>query len=91
MVMGLAQAFYMRLNEDNKTVAAMDLLVPKVGELVGGSQREERLDVRSAGFTLRSHSSVLPMEPVCNMSISICSSSRWKILACGCAMTSCSP
>ena len=41
----MVQAFYMRLNEDNKTVAAMDLLVPKVGELVGGSQREERLDV----------------------------------------------
>ncbi|SDN82112.1 asparaginyl-tRNA synthetase [Desulfonauticus submarinus] len=39
------KAFYMRLNEDQKTVAAMDLLVPKVGELVGGSQREERLDV----------------------------------------------
>ena len=36
--------FYMRLNDDNKTVAAMDLLVPRVGELVGGSQREERLD-----------------------------------------------
>ncbi|CAG9465732.1 unnamed protein product [Pedinophyceae sp. YPF-701] len=39
------KAFYMRLNDDNKTVAAMDVLVPKVGELVGGSQREERLDV----------------------------------------------
>lgn len=38
------KAFYMRLNEDNKTVAAMDLLVPGVGELIGGSQREERLD-----------------------------------------------
>lgn len=37
--------FYMRLNEDDETVAAMDLLVPRVGELVGGSQREERLDV----------------------------------------------
>ncbi len=36
--------FYMRLNDDNRTVAAMDLLVPRVGELVGGSQREERLD-----------------------------------------------
>eukprot|EP00873_Tetraselmis_striata_P032808 jgi/Tetstr1/453072/TSEL_040107.t1 len=39
------KAFYMRLNDDNKTVAAMDVLVPKVGELIGGSQREERLDV----------------------------------------------
>ncbi len=40
-----ATAFYMRRNDDGKTVAAMDLLVPKVGELIGGSQREERLDV----------------------------------------------
>jgi asparaginyl-tRNA synthetase len=39
------KAFYMRLNDDGKTVAACDLLVPSVGELVGGSQREERLDV----------------------------------------------
>jgi len=39
------KAFYMRLNDDNKTVAAMDLLVPGAGELAGGSQREERLDV----------------------------------------------
>jgi asparaginyl-tRNA synthetase len=39
------KAFYMRLNDDNETVAAMDLLVPGSGELVGGSQREERLDV----------------------------------------------
>jgi len=38
------KAFYMRLNDDNKTVAAMDLLVPGVGEIIGGSQREERLD-----------------------------------------------
>jgi len=39
------KAFYMRVNEDNKTVAAMDLLVPGVGEIIGGSQREERHDV----------------------------------------------
>jgi len=39
------KAFYMRLNDDGDTVAAMDLLVPRVGELIGGSQREERYDV----------------------------------------------
>lgn len=39
------KAFYMRLNPDGKTVAAMDVLVPKVGEIIGGSQREERLAV----------------------------------------------
>jgi len=39
------KAFYMRVNDDNKTVAAMDVLFPGVGEIVGGSQREERLDV----------------------------------------------
>lgn len=38
------KAFYMRMNDDNKTVAAMDLLVPNIGEIIGGSQREERLD-----------------------------------------------
>ncbi len=37
--------FYMRLNEDDRTVAAMDVLVPRIGEIIGGSQREERLDV----------------------------------------------
>ena len=39
------KAFYMRLNDDGKTVAAMDCLVPGIGEIIGGSQREERLDV----------------------------------------------
>ena len=42
------KAFYMRMNEDQKTVAAMDLLVPGIGELIGGSQREERIDVLEA-------------------------------------------
>ncbi|WVZ65951.1 hypothetical protein U9M48_015231 [Paspalum notatum var. saurae] len=42
------KAFYMRENDDGKTVAAMDLLVPRVGELIGGSQREERLDYLEA-------------------------------------------
>jgi len=39
------KAFYMKLNPDEKTVAAMDVLVPKIGEVIGGSQREERIDV----------------------------------------------
>ena len=45
------KAFYMRLNDDNKTVSAMDLLVPGVGELIGGSQREERLDILKKRIT----------------------------------------
>ncbi|KAG8468124.1 hypothetical protein KFE25_007176 [Diacronema lutheri] len=45
------KAFYMRLNDDGKTVAAMDVLFPKVGEMVGGSQREERLDVLISRMT----------------------------------------
>jgi asparaginyl-tRNA synthetase len=42
------KAFYMRANDDGKTVAAMDVLVPAIGEIIGGSQREERLDVLEA-------------------------------------------
>ena len=42
------KAFYMRLNDDHKTVAAMDVLAPGIGEIIGGSQREERLDVLDA-------------------------------------------
>ena len=53
------KAFYMRLNDDEATVAAMDLLVPRIGELVGGSQREERLDV----LTRRMEEVGLPPEP----------------------------
>jgi len=49
------KAFYMRLSEDGKTVRAMDVLAPKIGEIIGGSQREERLDIleqriRTAGL-----------------------------------------
>lgn len=43
----------MRDNEDGRTVAAMDLLVPGVGELIGGSQREERLDVLDVSAVLQ--------------------------------------
>ncbi|KAL6608203.1 hypothetical protein ACP70R_041266 [Stipagrostis hirtigluma subsp. patula] len=53
------KAFYMRLNDDLKTVAAMDVLVPQVGELIGGSQREERLDV----LKHRILDAGLPLEP----------------------------
>jgi len=54
------KAFYMRLNDDEKTVAAMDLLVPRVGELVGGSQREERYEtlerrILENGMTLETY------------------------------------
>jgi asparaginyl-tRNA synthetase len=42
------KAFYMRLNEDGRTVAAMDVLAPRIGEIIGGSQREERLEVLDA-------------------------------------------
>lgn len=54
------KAFYMRRNDDGRTVAAMDLLVPKIGELIGGSQREERLDVlekvmREAGLSVEEY------------------------------------
>ena len=53
------KAFYMRRNDDGKTVAAMDLLVPKIGELIGGSQREERLDVLTAALE---HGKLSPTE-----------------------------
>lgn len=53
------KAFYMRLNDDNKTVAAMDVLVPRVGELIGGSQREDRFDVLEE----RIQASGMPLEP----------------------------
>lgn len=54
------KAFYMRMNDDGKTVAACDLLVPGVGELIGGSQREERYDALIA----RMHEMHVPTEPL---------------------------
>src|SRR3954469_21509415 len=48
------KAFYMRVNEDGKTVAAMDVLAPGIGEIIGGSQREERLEVLDARMSERS-------------------------------------
>ena len=63
----------MRLNDDNETVAAMDLLVPGVGELIGGSQREDRIEVRfilnfrickSGSYTLPSKLNLLVAENV---------------------------
>ncbi|WP_017652700.1 asparagine--tRNA ligase [Fortiea contorta] len=45
------KAFYMRLNDDEKTVRAMDILAPKIGEIIGGSQREERLEVLEKRIT----------------------------------------
>jgi len=55
------KAFYMRDNDDGRTVAAMDVLVPGVGEIIGGSQREERLEVlenkiTAAGLPLENYS-----------------------------------
>ncbi|MBV1877769.1 MAG: asparagine--tRNA ligase [Pseudomonadales bacterium] len=46
------KAFYMRLNDDGKTVAAMDVLAPGIGEIIGGSQREERLDILDERMTM---------------------------------------
>ncbi len=53
------KAFYMRQNDDGRTVAAMDVLAPGIGEIIGGSQREERLDVLDA----RLDELKLPREP----------------------------
>jgi asparaginyl-tRNA synthetase len=53
------KAFYMRANEDGKTVRAMDVLAPRIGEIIGGSQREERLDVLESRIV----ESGLPLEP----------------------------
>jgi asparaginyl-tRNA synthetase len=47
------KAFYMRVNDDQRTVAAMDVLAPGIGEIIGGSQREERLDVLDARMAER--------------------------------------
>lgn len=60
------KAFYMKLNDDGKTVAAMDVLVPGVGELVGGSQREDNLPlleqrIQEAGMPLEAYEGYLDM------------------------------
>ena len=47
------KAFYMRVNGDGRTVAAMDVLAPGIGEIIGGSQREERLDVLDRNMAKR--------------------------------------
>jgi len=47
------KAFYMRVNDDGRTVAAMDVLAPGIGEIIGGSQREERPDVLDRGVAER--------------------------------------
>ena len=48
------KAFYMRVNDDGRSVAAMDVLAPDIGEIIGGSQREERLDVLDRNMAERS-------------------------------------
>jgi asparaginyl-tRNA synthetase len=53
------KAFYMRANEDGRTVRAMDVLAPRIGEIIGGSQREERLDVLESRITELG----LPLDP----------------------------
>ncbi len=57
------KAFYMRLNDDGRTVAAMDVLVPGVGEIIGGSQREERLDMLDARMDAMGIAAVSGEEP----------------------------
>ena len=54
------KAFYMKMNEDGKTVRAMDVLFPKIGEIIGGSQREEDLDA-SGGISIPGNSARRPM------------------------------
>ena len=79
------KAFYMRQNNDGRTVAAMDVLVPKVGELIGGSQREERLEARaphpraaqpaaaSAMYVTKWAASVAPLAHAGKWAASLCS------------------
>ena len=49
------KAFYMRVNDDGRTVAAMDVLAPGIGEIIGGSQREEWFEMLDARMTERGH------------------------------------
>ncbi len=82
------KAFYMRLNDDGKTVAAMDVLAPGIGEIIGGSQREERLDVLDARMdearprqgALRLVPRPAPLRHACRTPASVwASSARWPM------------
>ena len=57
------KAFYMRVNDDGRTVAAMDVLAPGIGEIIGGRQREERLDVLDARMRRSGLSGALRLVP----------------------------
>jgi aspartyl/asparaginyl-tRNA synthetase len=73
------KAFYMRSNDDGRTVAAMDVLVPRIGEIIGGSQREERLDVLLARI---SRAGSRGMKKKATAGISTCAdSAAWSIRA----------
>ena len=81
------KAFYMRVNDDGKTVAAMDVLAPGIGEIIGGSQREERLDVLDARMAERGmrQGALLPGTAIC------AAMARCRTRASAWASSACSP
>ena len=86
------KAFYMRLNDDGKTVAAMDVLAPGIGEIIGGSQREERLDVldarmapvRPGSGALRAGTATSAATAPCRTPASASASSAWWSMSAAC-------